>query len=183
MIRAFAILGGEAVTLWDVLKAEGADAFMREHDEWAHEFAAHDWWFPYTVFDLRRMGVELFVDDRKEDAVSLFEFAVARHPDVYWLWEILGNIYVAIGDREQGVRCLEKALDLNPNDLYVRNSLNSLTRQDQWCSGRDGWIHPFSPWCANRRGSSAAVSRPPSTLRLITVSKTLKGRKGRSVGG
>jgi tetratricopeptide (TPR) repeat protein len=125
-----AILDDRVITLSDILKSRGIEAFESEYKRWSEKFASHDWWFPYTVFDLRRMGVELFIDGRKEDAVSFFDFMTTLHPDVYWVWEILGNICVAVGDKDRGIECLEKALDLSPNDIYVRNTLNSLRRKN-----------------------------------------------------
>jgi len=126
-----AILNDSVMTLSDILKENGADAFLAEYKKWSEKFASHYWWFPYTVFDLRIMGVELFIHGKKQDAISFFNFMTTRHPDVYWIWEILGNIYVDVGDKDRAVKCLQKALELNPHDVYTRNSLNSLLRQDQ----------------------------------------------------
>lgn len=123
-----AILGGRAVPLADVVRARGAAAFAESLREWEDRYRSLEWWFPYSVFDLRRLGVELFVGGRREDAVAVLELATSRYPDVSWAWEILGNVYVAVGDRERGLRCLERALQLQPNDLYIRNALNRLRR-------------------------------------------------------
>jgi hypothetical protein len=121
-----AILTDSVIPLSDILKEKGADAFLSEYKRWSEKFASNEWWFPYSVFDLRTMGVELFINGKKKDAISFFHFITARHPDVSWVWEILGNLYVDAGEKDQAVKCLNKALELNPYDVYVQNSLNDL---------------------------------------------------------
>ena len=126
-----AILHNEVVTLRDVLHSKGADVFLEEYEKWSRRFASNDPWFPYTVFDLRNMGVELFSQGRRADAVALFGFTARLHPDVYWVWEILGNIHVDAGDRDEGIKCLRQALKLNPHDSYVKRSLSRLTSREE----------------------------------------------------
>jgi tetratricopeptide (TPR) repeat protein len=72
------------------------------------------------------MGVDLFINGKKKDAISFFKFITTRHPDVSWVWEILGNIYKDVGDKDQAIKCLRKAWEINPYDIYIRKSLNDL---------------------------------------------------------
>jgi hypothetical protein len=120
------ILKGEVVTLADVLRTKGADAFVAEYERRSMEFQSHEWWFPYTVFDLRKLGVELYISGRKDDAISVFELNTSLHPDVYWTWEILGNVYEDVGRRDRAIKCLEKAVELNPHDVFSRQTLDRL---------------------------------------------------------
>jgi tetratricopeptide (TPR) repeat protein len=124
------ILNDEIVTLSDILNTKGADAFYPEYKRWSERFSSHEWWFPYTVFDIRKMGVDLFISGKQEDSISILKLNTLLHPDVYWVWEILGNIYENIGNKEQAIKYLKKALELNPYDVYIRKSLDNLSKKD-----------------------------------------------------
>ena len=122
------IINNRAIPLYDILKEKGADAFLAEYVNWSEKFASYEWWFPYSVFDLRIMGVELFINGKKKDAISFFNFITTLYPDVSWAWEILGNIYADVGEKDQAINCLKKAIELNPYDVFVRNSFNDLIK-------------------------------------------------------
>lgn len=124
------ILKDEVVTLADVLRMEGAEAFAAEYERWSVEFHAYEGWVPYTVFDLRKLGVDLYISGKSHDAISVFELNTALHPDVAWAWEILGNVYEDVGDMNQAIKCFEKAVDLNPYDLFSRQALDRLSVED-----------------------------------------------------
>jgi hypothetical protein len=121
------ILNDEISTLRDIMSTKGAKAFDSEYKRWSERYAGHEWWFPYTVFDLRKMGVELFISGKKEESIAVFKLNAALHPDIHWVWEILGNVYEDIGSRKEAISCLKKALELNPNDVYVRGSLDNMS--------------------------------------------------------
>jgi tetratricopeptide (TPR) repeat protein len=121
------ILGDEVSTLIDIVQRRGVDAFRAEYKRWSDRLSAREWWFPYTVFDLRKAGVDLFTSGKKEESIAVFKLNAALHPDVYWVWEMLGNIYDDVGNREEAIDCLRKAVTLNPYDVYVRESLENLS--------------------------------------------------------
>lgn len=125
------ILMDEVVTLADVLRIKGAAAFLAEYQRRSVEFQPYEWWFPYTVFDLRKMGTDLYISGRKDDAIAVFELNTALHPDVPWAWKILGNIYEDVGKRDQAIKCLERAVELNPYDLFTRRSLDELSPRNE----------------------------------------------------
>lgn len=124
------ILKSEVVTLADVLRMKGGEAFVAEYERLSVEFQSREWWFPYTVFDLRMLGVDLYISGRKDDAISVFELNTVLHPDVYWVWEILGNVYEDVGKRDRAIKCLEKAVELNPHDVFSRRALDRLAGHD-----------------------------------------------------
>jgi len=117
------ILSGRAVPLADVLEQQRMNAFIAEYERLERQHGPQAGWFPYTVFDLRRMGAGLLTSGRRADAVRLFEFATARYPEMYWTWEMLGNLHAEGGDKAAAVKYLRNALEMNPNDPYVRQSL------------------------------------------------------------
>ncbi len=67
---------------------------------------------------------------RFEDAIDLLKPALAAHPTVAPLWETLGTVLVATGDRATGLIFFEEALRLAPDNLHARFHRGA-TRFDQ----------------------------------------------------
>jgi tetratricopeptide (TPR) repeat protein len=111
------ILNNEIKTLKGVLFEKGFKSFSEEHKNWSEKYSKQNWWFPYNEFDLRLMGIDLFTEGKKDDAIQLFSFLTNRYPDISWGWQILGNLYAAVGDYENGLACYEKA---NPDCYYTQ---------------------------------------------------------------
>lgn len=123
------ILSGEAVPLPDVLRTKGAEAFAAEYARWAEAFAAHDWWFPYTAFDIRSIGFDLARSGKKSEAVSLFRLNTVLHPKIDWTWENLGSVYESLGNTEQALKCLSQALEVHPDDYGIRSYYRNLSQK------------------------------------------------------
>ena len=113
------ILKKEIRALKDFLFEEGFKSFSEKYKNWSEKYSKQNWWFPYNEFDLRLMGVDLFTNGKKEDAIQLFSFLTNRYPDISWGLQILGNLYAAIGDYENGLACYEKAYSINPDCYYT----------------------------------------------------------------
>jgi tetratricopeptide (TPR) repeat protein len=81
-------------------------------------------------------GEELFArayaalsEGRADDAVSGFEAVVDLVPRHYPSWGNLGAAYLAAGRRSEAQRCLERALQLNPDYAVARQNLQLLTER------------------------------------------------------
>lgn len=63
---------------------------------------------------------------RKDEAVSLYEKAVACNPEIDRGWSNLGLLYKAAGEKEKAFRAYEKAIGLNQNNPYAYNNMAQL---------------------------------------------------------
>lgn len=78
-------------------------------------------------------GILLMHMERFDEAVDFFNEFVETHPSDGAAWQKLAASYVGGGDTEEGRRCAEKALELDPNDpevLVLLGSIHSLSDRD-----------------------------------------------------
>jgi tetratricopeptide repeat protein/WD40 repeat protein len=63
-----------------------------------------------------QLGYNLIHSCDSETAVEVFNLATELYPDSWNTWDSLADAYKNAGDREQAVRCYEKALEINPEN-------------------------------------------------------------------
>lgn len=63
---------------------------------------------------------------RKDEAVSLYEKAVACNPKIDRGWSNLGLLYKAVGEKEKAFRAYGKAIELNQSNPYAYNNMAQL---------------------------------------------------------
>ena len=86
--------------------------------------------YPGVALDRVLLGEELFADAYAALAASRYDEATRRFREVlnlvprhYPSWGNLGAAYLAMHRREDAVRCLRRALELNPNYTIARENL------------------------------------------------------------
>lgn len=72
--------------------------------------------------DYREQGMRYLADGRAMEAVGALRFALSKSatPQV---WQSLGDAYLAVGDDEKGIACLEEAINQEPTLAAARRSL------------------------------------------------------------
>ncbi len=72
--------------------------------------------------DYREQGKRYLAEGRAMEAVGALRFALAAH-DTTEVWQTLGEAYLAVGDDERGVACLEEAINREPALAAARRAL------------------------------------------------------------
>jgi serine/threonine protein kinase len=65
------------------------------------------------------MADTLHFQENYEDAVSFFEDAINRNPNVGWYYRRCGDGYKELKNYEKALGCYEKALEFEPNDQWL----------------------------------------------------------------
>lgn len=172
-----AILEGKTSPLTDILRNEGAQAFLAEYERRSAEFSDVDWWYPYLPIDLALLGFEMLSSDRPEDAIAAFRLNTTRYPDNWRTWDDLGDAYRVSGETELAIESYAKSWELNPENPYVQGHLEELRFLSAYeHGGIDG---------ANRFLSEARNENPlaysEDTINRIGYSVLSEGKKREAI--
>jgi hypothetical protein len=128
-----AVLGGRILPLDDVLREEGALAFMEEYREQMKRLSSLAWWPPFTETDLNSLGYEMLTAGRLDDAIAAFTLNTERHPESWNVWDSLGGAYHRKSDLDRAEESYQKSLQLNAENANARAALESIqdARQGQ----------------------------------------------------
>lgn len=74
---------------------------------------------------LNRLGYDILETDPRA-AIALFKLNVETHPEVWNVYDSLGEAYLVAGDREAAVRNYRRSLELNPENENAREKLAEL---------------------------------------------------------
>ena len=121
-----AILEGKVRTLADVLRNEGAEAFKAECKTLSEDYTDRGWCFPYSHFELRSLGYEMFSAGRVDEALAALELARTLHPQEWTTYDDLGDFYSEVGQNDKAAEHFRKALELLPGNYHIENKLNRL---------------------------------------------------------
>jgi len=102
--------------------AEAAVARYRELRERYYGRAAYD----FGESPLNGLGEALLRDKKSREAVAVLELNAEFHPGAAWTRHLIGEAYLASGDREKAKASFTKALDLNPDTVPARKRLEEL---------------------------------------------------------
>jgi tetratricopeptide (TPR) repeat protein len=133
-----AILAGEVRALNDILRIEGARAFLTEYETRLNKFSDIESWYPFTEYELRQLGLEMLQNERFDDALVALQLNTDRHPDSWRAWQNLADCYLEKGNREQAIQSYEKSLLLNSDNGYAQQQLRQLGLLQALAEG--GWI-------------------------------------------
>ena len=103
---------------------EGLEAFRREIAPVAGEM-------PHLETILNRLGYRYLRDDRKEDAIVVFELNTELYPRSANTWDSLGEGCMEAGRTEDAIRFYEKSLELNPGNDNARRMLERLRTTEE----------------------------------------------------
>jgi tetratricopeptide (TPR) repeat protein len=88
------------------------------------KFAAED--PDLTLFqeaDMNMAGYRLLQTGRVAEAISLFEMNADAYPQSSNCWDSLAEAYMANGDNEKALHCVDKVLETLPNDTAISDDL------------------------------------------------------------
>jgi CubicO group peptidase (beta-lactamase class C family) len=110
---------------------QGADAVAKAHRERGAEA-------PEIPEDrVNAIGYQLLEAGRVEDAIEVFRFNVAMHPESSNVYDSLGEAYAAAGRTEAAIRNYERALELDPESTTAPAMLEKLRAAGRSSGGGD----------------------------------------------
>lgn len=107
------------------IEAEGAEAAIAEYRKLREEkyggFA-----YDFSEIPINSLAEQLARSGKLDEALALLTMNVELKPDVVWTRILLSGVYRERGETEQAVAALEKALEIEPDNPFVKKQLQSL---------------------------------------------------------
>lgn len=69
-----------------------------------------------NMFEMNTLGYTLMEKDRVEDAVKVFSLNIGFFPNSAFCYDSMSDAYIKTGENDLAIECMEKALELLPND-------------------------------------------------------------------
>jgi tetratricopeptide (TPR) repeat protein len=91
-----------------------------------------------------RTGRVLMDNDLYESAIKLYELITAANDKIFDAYKGLGDAYSAVGKRGEALENYKRALGLRPNDQYIQEQINKLTKKNPRVAPHSTGISPFS---------------------------------------
>ncbi|MHC4416854.1 MAG: serine hydrolase domain-containing protein [Planctomycetota bacterium] len=104
-----------AVQGFDAAKAQ----YLQLKAEAADQYEFHD-------RALNTLGYVMIQRGQLAAALEVFRFNADQYPDVANCWDSLGEANLLLGNREEGIRCYRKALELDPDFESAQRALEKL---------------------------------------------------------
>ena len=82
--------------------------------------------YDFGVGPLNRVGERLVREGRAREGLALLVLNQEFHPDSSWLSNLLGEAYLASGERERARRAFERTLELDPASGTAKRRLEEL---------------------------------------------------------
>ncbi|MGN8059762.1 serine hydrolase [Pedobacter sp. 22163] len=85
--------------------------------------------FSFEIGDLISTGKYLHRRKHYEDAIYMFELAVkldGKPADIAYGYEQMGNSYLGKGDKVEAIKCFQKAIKIDPDNLNAKGMVSSL---------------------------------------------------------
>jgi len=82
--------------------------------------------YDFPAPPLNQLGYFFLEKKQCREAVGVFQFGVELYPDDFNLWDSLGEAYMTAGDKENAVKCYQKALELKPDLESAKEALKTL---------------------------------------------------------
>ena len=115
--------------LAEIFRRRGAEQALEAYERRLAEYGAVEWWAPFTLAELNRLGHELLDAGRADDALAAYRLNARRHPNHWRPWHSLGRAHRKLGHTEAAIESYQRALEVDPfNNLapYQRQALAEL---------------------------------------------------------
>lgn len=66
--------------------------------------------------EMNTLGYNLMEEDRVEDAIKVFNLNIGFFPNSAFCYDSMSDAYIKAGENDLAIECMEKALELLPND-------------------------------------------------------------------
>jgi putative tributyrin esterase len=82
------------------------------------------------MFEMNKLGYNLMVDDRLDDAIKVFKLNIEFFPKSAWCYDSMSDAYIKANDMDLALKCVKKAVELLPLDTTLneshKNQLNDI---------------------------------------------------------
>jgi tetratricopeptide (TPR) repeat protein len=82
--------------------------------------------YDFSETSLNTLAEELMREGKPADALTFLELNAEHYPDSGWLQGLLGEAYLATGDKDKARAAFEKALATQPNNPRIKKRLEEL---------------------------------------------------------
>ena len=127
-----AILSGTVQPIPQLISDEGATTAREVITPLIDRYGTPDWWKPFSLRDMRRMGRDLIDAGRIEDGLYAYQLNTLFYADSWRVWDSLGDGYYAAGQKSKAKGAFERALSLksdNWNADHQREMIAQLSAQ------------------------------------------------------
>ena len=81
----------------------------------------------YTLHpEIDQFAYRLMLKEQLDEAFAIFMVLAELFPDSYLAFDILGEVYKRMGEKEKAIQSFEKSLELNPDNRNASLQLKSL---------------------------------------------------------
>ena len=109
--------------LYDQISNEGIEEGVAFYDSLkSKDFRNYD----FSEAQLNSLGYRLLSEKKIKDAIDIFKLNTMAYPESSNVFDSLGEAYYKAGDIPTAVKCYEKALELDPENLSSINMLKKL---------------------------------------------------------
>lgn len=102
------------------LQSSGIDAAFREFKQLS---TASDSGVYFGEWEVNEVGYIFLANDKVEEAITVFDYNVQRHPQSANAHDSLAEAYLKLGKKDSAIRHYRWSLELNPNNANARKML------------------------------------------------------------
>jgi Flp pilus assembly protein TadD len=84
--------------------------------------------YDFSEKELNRVGYRLLDAGRAADAVEILKLSVEQFPNNGMAYDLLGDAYLAVGNKAQAIVSYRRALELNPDNT---NAVKMITQLEE----------------------------------------------------
>lgn len=111
----------------EVIEEKGADAAVARYRELRERYYGHGG-YDFSERTLNRLGENLLKEKKAREAAMMLDLNAEFHPDSAFNRYLLGEAYLAGGDKEKAKASFQKALELAPENPQAKKRLEELNK-------------------------------------------------------